>query len=80
MAQADLTITCNPPYGAVVTAPNGTVYYLGTSCDAARKGGGTGHWWYAAGAFIVEINGQSVRYPRDIECDVPYCLPPNLRN
>ena len=76
---ADLTINCNAN-GAVVRVNEGpfkgNTYYLGKSCDAARKGGGTGRWWYAAAAFIVDINGQGVRFANDMDCPaLPYCLP-----
>jgi len=72
---ADTTIKCNEN-GAVVTSASGSVYYLGKSCDAARKGGGTGKWWFAAAAFIVQIDGeQGVRFSQEMICDIPYCKP-----
>ncbi|MCA8881344.1 MAG: hypothetical protein KDA73_15640 [Rhodobacteraceae bacterium] len=71
---ADISISCNP-HGAVVTMPDGPTYYLGKQCDAARKGGGDGKWWFAASVFIVEIGGEAVRFPFDLDCDVPYCRP-----
>ncbi|MCR8547349.1 hypothetical protein M4578_05890 [Salipiger sp. P9] len=71
---ADLRFSCNDS-GAVMTLTNGTTYYLGKSCDAARKGGGTGKWWYAAGAFLIGIGDQTLRIGgADIPCtDMPYC-------
>ncbi|MGB7243677.1 MAG: hypothetical protein WBC93_16540 [Sulfitobacter sp.] len=73
-AFADFSIKCNK-HGAVMTTTDGATYYLGKTCEAAKKAGGTGRWWYAASAFIVEIDGESIRYPFEIDCDVPYCKP-----
>ena len=75
----NLTITCNAN-GAVVDVNDGpfrgTTYYLGKSCDAARDSAGVGSWWYAADAFIVEIDGQSVRFSNELPCQsLPYCRP-----
>ncbi|MEJ6403671.1 hypothetical protein [Yoonia sp. 2307UL14-13] len=75
VANADVRIQCNSN-GAVVTAPDGNIYYLGNGCDAARAGGGEGKWWFAASAFIVQIEGEDgIRFSREMICDVPYCLP-----
>jgi len=63
---------CNE-HGAIVTIADGTVYYLGKNCDAAQKGGGTGKWWLAASALVVDIGGQPVRLPFEIDCDLPAC-------
>ena len=71
----DLEITCNA-HGAVVTLSEGTIFYLGKSCDAAREGGGTGRWWFAASAFLIELDdGTYLRVPNEMICDVPYCRP-----
>ncbi len=71
-AHAQGSTLCNE-HGAVVTLADGTVYYLGNNCDAARKGGGTGKWWLAASAFVVEINGQALRLPFEVDCNLPFC-------
>ena len=71
---ADIKITCNQ-HGAIVDAQDGSTYYLGKQCDAARKGGGTGKWWFAAAAFLIEIDGQTMRFANELSCDVPYCRP-----
>lgn len=76
---SNLTVICNPN-GAEVRvndgAFRGSTYYLGKSCDAARKSGGTGKWWYAAAAFIVQIDGQGARFSNEIDCpSLPYCRP-----
>lgn len=76
---SDLSIQCNAN-GAVIRVNNGhsrgKTFYLGKSCDAAQKGGGTGKWWYAAAAFIVEINGSGTRFANEIDCPaLPYCRP-----
>jgi len=63
-----LDITCNS-HGKVVRVPDGRVYYLGKDGDAAQEGvSGGGRWWTAASGFIVEINGQSVRFNEDPDC------------
>lgn len=72
LAQAQSGVQCNQ-HGAVVTLSNGTIYYLGKTCDAAQKGGGTGRWYLAASAFVVEINGQAVRLPFEVDCELPAC-------
>lgn len=72
LAQAQSGVQCNQ-HGAVVTLDNGTVYYLGKTCDAAQKGGGTGRWYLAASAFVVEINGQGFRLPFEVDCELPAC-------
>ncbi len=71
---ANIEIACNQ-HGAIVKKSDGTTYYLGKQCDAARKDGGVGKWWYAGSAFIIEINGQSERFANELVCDVPYCKP-----
>lgn len=58
---SDLSITCNGN-GAVVVVNSGKAagetLYLGKTCDAARKSGGTGSWWNGASGFVVEIEGE----------------------
>jgi hypothetical protein len=71
-AHAQARYDCNA-HGAVVTMTDGTVYYMGKDCDAAQKGGGTGKWYLAASAFIIEINGKGFRLPIEIDCDLPAC-------
>ena len=71
-AAAQSGVQCNA-HGAVVTLDDGTVYYLGKTCDAAQQGGGTGRWWLAASAFVVEIDGQPQRLPFEVNCDLPAC-------
>lgn len=71
---SDITISCNQ-HGAVVKTANGATYYLGNNCDASQPGVGDGRWWFAASAFIIEINGTSVRFARDLTCNVPFCRP-----
>lgn len=67
------SFVCNEN-GAVVTLSNGTIYYLGKNCDAARKGGGTGKWWLTASAFAVDTDGQAIRLPIEIDCPaLPAC-------
>ena len=66
------SVQCND-HGAVVSLEDGTVYYLGKNCDAAQKGGGTGKWWLAASAFVVDIGGHPVRLPFEVDCDLPAC-------
>ncbi len=73
-AQAAAGFQCNQ-HGAIVTLADGTVYYLGNKCDAAQKGGGTGKWWLAASAFVVEIDGYALRLPVEVDCDLPFCSP-----
>lgn len=70
----DLDFVCNQ-HGAVVRTPSGSTYYIGNSCDASQPGVGDGRWWTAAAAFIIEINGQSIRFANDIPCKITYCLP-----
>jgi hypothetical protein len=61
-------VQCNAN-GAVVTLPDGTVYYLGKSCDAARKGGGTGVWFHAASFLGISIDGEIVEQIHfDVDC------------
>ena len=75
---ADITIACNE-HGAVVTLGSSTFspgakYYLGKDCDAYSPGVGTGRWWYAAAAFVVEINGEGYRFANDLDCEaLPFC-------
>ena len=65
--------TCNDN-GAVVTMPDGEVYYLGKDCDAVRKGGGTGKWWLTASAYAVDTDGQAFLLPFEIDCPaLPAC-------
>lgn len=71
-AHSGARVDCNA-HGAVVTLANGTVYYMGKDCDAARKGGGTGKWWLAASAFVVQTDGQAIRLPVELDCDLPAC-------
>lgn len=73
MAQANEDIQCNEN-GAVVTRMDGTVLYLGKSCDAARRGGGEGTWFNAASFLAVFIDGQSYRVAEGsgIDC-LPFC-------
>ena len=73
-SHASAKVTCNA-HGAVVALTDGTVYYLGKSCDAAQKGGGSGKWWLAASFFAVEIDGQARRLPIEVGCDLPFCSP-----
>ena len=73
VAHAQEGYQCNAN-GAVVTLADGTVYYLGKSCDAARKGGGTGQWFLAASFFGLKIDGEFIRLPFEIDCDsLPAC-------
>lgn len=71
-AHAHVGVMCNS-HGAVVTLDDGTVFYLGKDCDAARKGGGSGRWYLAASAFVVEIGGRPMRLPFEVDCDLPAC-------
>jgi hypothetical protein len=71
-AHGQNSVTCNA-HGAVVTLADGTTYYLGNDCDAVRKGGGTGRWFLAASAFVVEVNGTLVRLPIEVDCPLPAC-------
>ena len=60
--------------GAIVTMPDGEVYYLGKDCDAVRKGGGTGKWWLTASAYAVDTDGQAFLLPFEIDCPaLPAC-------
>ena len=71
-ANAQDMVQCNG-HGAIVTLTDGSVYYLGKNCDAALKGGGSGKWWLAASAFVVNIGGQPKRLPLEVDCDLPAC-------
>lgn len=71
-ATAQGSVQCNE-HGAIVSLSDGTVYYLGNNCDAAQKDGGTGKWWLAASAFVVDVNGQPIRLPFEVDCDLPAC-------
>ncbi len=74
LALAD-SFECNAN-GAVVRLDDGTTYYLGKSCDAAREGGGQGRWWLTASAYAVEIDGQARRLPIEVDCEsLPFCSP-----
>ena len=67
------TVECNQ-HGAVVTVENGTTYYFGKSCDAAKQGGGEGRWWLSASALVVEIDGIiEDRIEFDVDCNLPAC-------
>ncbi len=68
----DLSIDCNR-HGAVIKVAGGPTYYLGKECDALLPNVGEGRWWFAASAFVVEINGHTVRFANDLDCDMPYC-------
>lgn len=70
-AQAHAAVTCNA-HGAVVTATDGTVFYLGRNCDAAIEGGGTGIWFNAASFLAVHIDGQGYRITEEVDC-LPFC-------
>ena len=70
--QANIAIDCNE-HGAVLNLENGGKIYLGKKCDAYQPEVGSGRWWFAASAFLVEINGQATRYANELDCDVPYC-------
>lgn len=74
------TFECNA-HGAVVTQADGTVLYLGNNCDAAIKGGGTGHWLNAASFLAVVIgedwqNSKSFQVFSEIPC-LEYCQAPD---
>ena len=77
---ADVAISCNQS-GAVVTLGRNTIepgatYYLGKDCDAFRPGVGTGRWWYAVSAFVIDINGRWLRFGGELGCQsLPYCRP-----
>ncbi|NRB02388.1 MAG: hypothetical protein HRU30_03905 [Rhodobacteraceae bacterium] len=67
------TYQCNA-HGAVVTKPDGTVLYLGKSCDAAVQSGGTGFWFNAASFLAVFIGpdlGTAKAY--QVQSEIP-CL------
>ncbi len=71
----DIKVQCNQN-GAVVTMKSGTKFYLGKSCDAYQPGKGTGSWWWAASAFLIEIDDLLLRVPSDLDCpSLPYCRP-----
>ena len=70
-AQAAAAAECNKN-GAVVTLDDGTTLYLGKSCDAARKSGGTGSWWNAASFLGVKIGDKAYMVTEDIDC-LPFC-------
>ena len=73
LAQAqEAPVRCNE-HGAVVSLGDGTVYYLGKSCDAAEEGGGTGTWFLSASALVVDIDDRLRRLEFDIDCDLPAC-------
>lgn len=67
-----MSFVCNS-HGAKVTVRGGPVFYLGNACDAALVGGGTGKWWYAAAAFLVEIDGKMWRFANEIKCPIRFC-------
>ena len=68
---ANASVVCNA-HGAVVTTKDGTVLYLGTNCDAARKGGGSGIWFNAASFLAVMIDGKGHQVTEEIDC-LPFC-------
>jgi len=68
-----MTTSCNAN-GAVIDVTGGPTFYLGNSCDAAMKNGGTGKWWYAAAAFLIEIDGKTWRFANNPNCPtLSYC-------
>ena len=68
-----MTTSCNAN-GAVINVTDGPTFYLGNSCDAAMKNGGTGKWWYSAAAFLIEIDGKTWRYANNPNCPtLPSC-------
>ncbi|MEL6463769.1 MAG: hypothetical protein AAFQ58_02275 [Pseudomonadota bacterium] len=72
IAQA-ASVTCNEN-GAVVRLTDGTIYYLGKSCDAASADGRTGTWWLSASAYVVSIDGNARRLPVEPDCPaLPAC-------
>lgn len=77
---AELAIDCNEN-GAVITLGDNTIepgakYYVGKDCDAFRPGLGAGAWWFAASGFIIEINGEGIRFSNELDCpSLPYCKP-----
>lgn len=72
--QAGAAVSCNKN-GAVVARADGVVLYLGKSCDAARKGGGTGNWWNAASFLGVMIDGKTYMVKEEIDC-LSFCESP----
>jgi len=60
-------------HGGVAHLSDNSKIFLGKECDAYRPGLGTGRWYFAAAAFLVEINGDTVRFANDIPCEVPHC-------
>lgn len=66
---------CNA-HGAVVTEEHGLVFYLGKNCDAAIKGGGSGHWFNSASFLAVFIDGKGYMVTQEIDC-LPFCTPPD---
>ncbi len=65
---------CNK-HGAVVEQSHGIVLYLGKSCDATRKGGGTGKWWNAASFLGVMIGDDTYMVREEFDC-LPFCESP----
>ena len=75
IAPANVLVTCND-HGAKVTFTDGSVVYLGKTCDAAIPGEGEGRWWYAASAFVFGVGSVSMRVSTELDCPVlPYCRP-----
>ncbi|MEM8541494.1 MAG: hypothetical protein AAGF25_11120 [Pseudomonadota bacterium] len=73
-------VVCNE-HGAVVTRDDGTIFYLGKSCDAAIEGGGTGRWFNAA-SFLAVLIGDSFETSQgyQIFSEIPcldFCQSPN---
>ena len=75
LTQAAADVACNA-HGAVVTMDDGTVLYLGKTCEAAREGGGEGRWWNAASFLAVQIDGEPYMVREDVDC-VPFCELPS---
>lgn len=80
---SNLNIECNKN-GAEITILNtgifvrGTKLYLGKDCDAFLPEIGSGNWWFAASAFVVEISGNSYRFANEIDCPtLPACWSTN---
>jgi hypothetical protein len=74
LTQAAAAVECNE-HGAVVTLTDGTVFYLGSNCDAERKGGGSGYWFNAGSFLAVNIDGNSYRVIEEVDC-LPFCESP----
>lgn len=68
---AQLDVTCNA-HGAIIKPREGpyagSTFYLGKDGDAAQPGVGEGRWWTAASGYIVQINGNAIRFNGDVPC------------